>query len=175
MNSDHDDARTPSMSHSDNPERPIVHQSCGLTYCMMNRLLIGMVAALSCAGMGCRSMTSTDSTIVADSVHLAYGASAVLRDAPVTLAFQELVEDSRCSPDLECPAAGRLGVVVRIDVDGPGRGYALLEFSTPDAPTHAFSGYQFRLINALSPPASSEPPVPAQDYWIAIRVTRPRD
>jgi hypothetical protein len=103
---------------------------------------------------------------------LPQGAVAKIDTERLEIRFVEVLEDSRCPPNVQCVWAGRARIRVSVSQDGNGLGD--LELSTLDqaqdkAPKLA--GYRFTFVAVAPGPPAAGGPIP--DHYVAtLRVEK---
>ena len=98
------------------------------------------------------------------------GSAQVEKDLTVT--FVELIEDSRCPPDVVCVWAGQ--VMVLVDIKVGERNFGTLKLSTITGPITPVSVYTIEITGAEPQRASFNvtPPVATDSLTITLVVTR---
>ena len=105
---------------------------------------------------------------------LAVDQSATLADAPITLKFVAVSEDSRCPKKVNCVWSGQ--AVISLSAQTNGSAPQPLILSTIHSPEKtdrvAFVGYQIVLQDVQPYPETPDNPIKPEDYRVTFVVTR---
>jgi len=105
-------------------------------------------------------------------VTMAVGQSVAVAGTNLTVRFERVLNDSRCPTDVQCITAGDAVVLVAAE-GGGARETGRYELHTANSNREATHG-QYRLaVVGLKPLPTSTRPVPAGEYVLTLRVSRP--
>ena len=105
-------------------------------------------------------------------VTVAAGKSVTVDGTNLTVRFERVLNDSRCPTDVQCITAGDAVVLVAVE-GGGARETGRYELHTANSNREAAHG-EYRLgVVDLKPVPTSRRPVPAGEYVLTLRVSRP--
>lgn len=99
------------------------------------------------------------------------GEAVAILGEPLTIGFEEVVEDSRCPANTTCIWAGRAVVRIGVRVDNTQTGTLNLETSSDTAGEGEFQKYRLRLVR-LAPVPQDGSPIPAARYVATLMARR---
>jgi hypothetical protein len=96
---------------------------------------------------------------------LAIGDSATLSDAPVTISFDAVSEDSRCPTKVTCVWIGRAVLAITAIVDGRPAHVTLATVHSPERTDRATLGRYEIVLDAVQPyPDTPDEPIRREEY-----------
>lgn len=104
-----------------------------------------------------------------ESFWLGMGESAHVKGEELSLRFQDVLNDSRCPPNVQCIWAGE--VQLTLDVSRNDHGHSLLFKVGPAGDVAEFDEYMIA-ISGVEPPKPEQGTIEESDYRIELRVKR---
>jgi hypothetical protein len=99
-----------------------------------------------------------------------FGGTSSIASENLTLAFTQVVQDTRCPTGVSCPSAGQADVVVNIR--DANHNPADLALSTA-SPAGVYRGrFDVVLVSVIPHPEDGHAATPESDYCVELRVTR---
>jgi len=143
---------------------------------------LGLLAGSVLAMLACASnKTPTPGTPTPERVavdqdfRLKWHQEVAVADTPYRLRFADVVEDSRCAPDVRCVWAGRVRIVLALALQGAAPAFDTLAFGpTPNAPggTFRYGNLLVRFMGYEPPAARSTEARPSEKAVALLRVER---
>jgi hypothetical protein len=125
---------------------------------------LGIVFFLSCASAMHTRQSQPFKTV------LAIGKSAAIPNTPVTVTFDEVIEDSRCPTGVTCIWAGDAVVKISIKAANGKPGAYTLHTNSPERQAE-HDGYRVELMT-VTPYPKGDAPIRREDYRITLLVER---
>jgi hypothetical protein len=121
------------------------------------------------ASCGARSAASLQAPSKGREIVLAPGEARFVPDAAATVAFEQVVEDSRCPTGVRCISAGDAAVRIRIEIQGSPPARHVLHTNVGSAREAQQAGVRVRLVSLAPHPAGDTRPRP-EDYRVSLLV-----
>jgi hypothetical protein len=130
-----------------------------------------MVAVMLVAGASCaaRAAGSPPAQTPGREIVLAAGESRRVPDAAATVAFEQVVQDSRCPTGVTCISAGDAAVRIRIETQGAAPARYVLHTHVASAREVRHEAVRVRLVSLAPHPAGDRKPRP-EEYRVTLLV-----
>lgn len=99
------------------------------------------------------------------------GETAAFADEPLTVTFEQVVEDSRCPANTTCVWAGTAVIRLGLRVGDTARGTVHLQTLSEAEAEGVFQKYRLRLVR-LAPTPRDSSRIPAEQYVLTLMVRR---
>jgi hypothetical protein len=99
------------------------------------------------------------------------GKTAAFADEPLTVTFEQVVEDSRCPANTTCVWAGTAVIRLGLRVGDTARGTVNLQTLSEAEAEGVFQKYRLRLVR-LAPTPRDSSRIPAEQYVLTLMVRR---
>ena len=146
----------------------------------MNRHIVVLAASLL-ATAGCSTNKkpigsaneSAQRVPIGPDVRLAWHQEVIVDDTPYRIRFADVVEDSRCAPDVQCVWAGRVRIALALTLEGgtPVVDTLVLGPGSPAQPAR-YGNLGVRFVGYEPAPARSTEARPAQQAVALLRLER---
>lgn len=131
--------------------------------------MYGVVVLAALGALACVQETEERSSPRGESFTIRAGESVGIEGTGIEVRFEDVLQDSRCPPAVECIRAGEAVVELSVAADG-GEAHRLeLEVPPGGGAEGSYEGHRIRIVS-LEPPASATRRLERKDYVLELVV-----
>ena len=144
------------------------------THIFLLALALAMTACVTPVPTGAPQQSPVTQPRVGDSFSLRAGQSITFSDAPVTVTFLTVKQDSRCPKSADCIRAGDVTASVQVTINGGESRTVSLTWpgSTENPNTESVGAYAVTLNDVQPYPETPDNPIRPEAYSISLVVNR---